>query len=460
MSGLLGMLSHATRALDAQRFGLDVVGQNIANVNTPGYTKRVTELAEVPSRDRWSAGGGVEIVGARAMRDRLIDRRVRDEFSSQQRESAISQQLGVVEVTVGTAGASLDAALDDFFDAFATLADTPTSATARQEVVLQGGALARAFADVADRLRSARRDADLQVRSSVEEVNQLSDRIAALNAQLAGTSAATPEGAHLRDEINRAVEELSGHVGINAIERPDGGFDIDFANGRPLVIGERAYAVTVSEDAAGFARITTGGVDVTANLVTGKIGGLLAVRDTSLPSYLGGLDQLAFDVAGEVNALHQSGFDAAGAPGQAFFQPVALAGAASALTMNAALTAAGGGALVAASGTAGVAGDTSVARALAALRTAPIAGGGAATPSEAWGQIVYGVGRDRAAARGSEQTQSEVLRQLQNLQDSVSGVSLDEEAADMLRFERGYQANARFFTAVDQLLDTLIAMVR
>ncbi len=460
MSGLLGMLSMAARSLDAQRFGLDVVGQNIANVNTPGYSKRVTELAAVPSTDRWSAGGGVEIVGARSMRDRLIDRRVRDEFSSQQRENAISQQLGVVEVAVGRAGGSLDAALDDFFDAFATLADTPTSASARQEVVLQGEALGKAFADVADRLSSARRDADIQVRSSVEQINELTRRIASLNEQLSGTSASTPEGAHLRDEVNRAVEELSGYVGINAIERENGGFDIDFAGGRPLVIGERSYAVSAVDDGAGLARVEAGGVDVTALVSSGKLGGILAVRDTMLPDYLARLDQVAYDVVREVNALHQSGFDAAGAPGVAFFQPVPLAGAASAVTMNPALTAAGGASLVAASGTSGVAGDTTVARNLAALRDRPITSGGSASASEAWGQLVYRVGRDRAAATASDKTQSEVLSQLQNLQDSVSSVSLDEEAADMLRFQRGYEANARFFTAIDQMLDTLIAMVR
>ncbi len=460
MSGLLGMLSLASRALDAQRYGLDVVGQNIANVNTPGYSKRVAEFAAVPSTDRWSAGGGVEIVGARAMRDRLVDRRVRDEYSGQQRENTVSQHLGVIEVSVGTPGASLDAALDGFFDAFATLADTPTSATARQEVVLQGEALGKAFADVASQLTGARHDADQQVRATVTQINEVTARIASLNAQLSGTSASTPEGAHLRDEVNRAVEELAGYVQINAIELANGGFDIDFASGRPLVIGERSYALTTTEDANGFARISAGGADVTGLIAQGSLGGVLHVRDVMLPDYLARLDQVAFDIVGEVNALHQAGFDANGDPGQVFFTPMPLAGAASTMAVNPALTAAGGGALVAASGMAGVPGETSVARALAALRDQPITNGGLASPSEAWGQLVYRVGRDRAAARASEGTQGEVLRQLQNLQDGVSGVSLDEEAADMLRFQRGYEANARFFTTVNQMLDTLIGMMR
>lgn len=460
MSGLLGMLSLAARSLDAQRFGLDVVGQNIANVNTAGYSKRVAEFAAVPPVDRFSAGGGVEITGARAMRDRLIDARVRLEYSRQQREDAISRQLAVVEVGMGTGGASLDSALDDFFDAFATLADTPLSATARQGVILQGEALGRAFGDLALRLDGARRDADLQVRGAVDQVNLLAERIAALNAQIAGAASGTPAAAQMKDEINQAVQQLAGYVSLNVIERETGGYDIDIAGGRPLVIGERAYALGTVTGSEGLAQVTAGGVDVTAALSGGTIGGLLHVRDALLPDYMARLDRVAYDVVQAVNGLHQSGFDANGAPGVAFFQPVTLAGAAKAVRVSADLTADGGGALVAASGTAGVAGDTTVARALAALREQPIANGGTASASEAWGQLVFQVGRDRAAAAASERTQSEVLRQLQNLQSAVSGISLDEEAADMLRFQRGYEANARFFTTVDRLLETLLGMVR
>ena len=287
MSGLMDLLSMAARSLDAQRFGLDVVGQNIANLNTQGYTKRVTELASVPPADRWSGGGGAQIVGARAMRDRLLDRRVREEHSSEQRESAVSEQLGVVEVAIGSAGESLDAALDSFFDVFATLADAPTSSTARQEVVLQGQALGNAFLDIATRLEASRRDLDLEVRSTVDQINVLGERIAGLNAKLSGTSATSPEGASLRDEINRALEDLAGLVDLNAVERPTGGFDIDFAGGHPLVIGDQSYRLDFSDSADGFAGIVSGGDVVTTRVGGGKLGGLLSVRDTNVPRVSG-----------------------------------------------------------------------------------------------------------------------------------------------------------------------------
>ena len=460
MSGLMGMLAGASRALDAQRFGLDVVGQNLANVNTAGYSKRVADFAAVPAYDRWSAGGGVEIAGARSMRDRILDRRFRDETSGERREYAIAEQLGMAEVALGQSGASLDRSLNDFFDAFASLADTPTSATARQQVILQGQTLSTAFRDMAGRMLDAQRDADFQVRAGVEQVNGLADRIASLNAALTGTSPASPEGLHLRDEVNRTLEQMSQWVNVQAIEREGGGFDVALSNGSALVVGDKAYDLGISDTPpSGFADITAAGAVATASITGGRLGGLVKVRDENLAEYVTRLDEMAFAVATEVNALHQAGFDLSGAAGLAFFQPMGAAGAASAIGMNAALIAAGGESLVVASGSATAAGDNSVARQLAALREQKMLAGGTATASEGWARLVYRVGSDRQAAVNSHQTRGEISRQLRNLQDSVSGVSIDEEAADLVRFQRAYEANARFFSTVDTTLETLLNMV-
>jgi flagellar hook-associated protein 1 FlgK len=116
-------------------------------------------------------------------------------------------------------------------------------------------------------------------------------------------------------------------------------------------------------------------------------------------------------------------------------------------------------ALVAGSGT-GSAGDNQVARAIAALRDGRVLSGGTATPIEAWAQFVYRVGGDVASARASSETRDQVVLQLQRLRDSVSGVSLDEEAAHLMRYQRSYEANARYFTTIVDTLDTLMQMVR
>jgi len=462
MSGLFGMLSSTARSLETQRFGLDVVGQNIANVNTPGYTKRVVDIVELPPSDRLRAGDGAVVSGVRSLRDRLIDRRVREELSQQEREGTVADLLGTVEVALGAVGDSLDASLTEFFDAFARLTETPMSSTARQEVILQGESVARAFNTMAARFESAVADADTRVRGVVEQVNDLTSRIATLNRSLAGTSATSAAGLNLRDQVNHAVTELSELVDLSVIERPDGGFDLALGNGAPLVIGERAYALTVADRAVtGMADIVAGGAVVTGSITGGRLGGLIHVRDTVLPDYEARLDLLAHTVAGEVNALHQAGYGLDGTTAQSFFvPPPGVAGAARALAVDGALTAPGGERLLAASDSATAPGDNGVARSLANLRDAKVMDGGTVTFTGFWGQFVYRVGRDSALARDEAQSQADIVRQIRTLQDAVSGISIDEEASDMLRFQRAYEANARFFTTIDETLETLMMMVR
>jgi flagellar hook-associated protein 1 FlgK len=457
MSGLLGLLSMTARSLDAQRFGLDVVGQNISNVNTEGYTKRVALFSAVPATEARSAGDGVQIDGVRSTRDRLIDRQLWMELSAEQQAATLDQTLSVVEVAIGAPGTSIDGALDDFFDAFAGLADDPTSLTARQQVIYQGQALVSEFRDMAAQFSRIQHDTDTRVRSTVDQVNELVARIADLNTRVGGTLPTSSEGLVLRDEINKAIEDLSGLVDINVIETSDGTFNIDFASGRALVVGRFGYPVSVQDEpVTGFARIVSGGVDVTAQGIGGTLGGYLDARDSKMSSYLSQLDQLAVDLAAKVNEVHSTGYGLAGSTGIAFFTMGSPAGAAS-LSVNDALLAAGGTDLIAASSSPTLPGDNANARLLAGIRTEELASG--LTASEAWSQLVYEVGRDKQTAQNTASLQAEVTTQIRNLQDAVSGVSLDEEAADLIRFQRSYEANARFFTTIDETLATLLNMV-
>jgi flagellar hook-associated protein 1 FlgK len=185
MSGLFESLSTASNSLLAQRMGLDVVGQNIANINTPGYSRRSLVLAEVPPTDTLSAGGGVSVVEIRAMRDALVEARLRRAQGGTAYDSALAEELGSVEASIGMPGASIDAELTRFFDAFAELAVDPTSAAARDEVVRQGSALSSAFRSIVDQMTNIRGDVDTSIRSSVDEVNRLAAEMANLNVEIA-----------------------------------------------------------------------------------------------------------------------------------------------------------------------------------------------------------------------------------------------------------------------------------
>lgn len=456
MSGLLDSLSAASRSLTAARLGIDVAGQNLANINTEGYSRRTALLAEEPAVDAFSAGRGVTVLGVRALRDELVESRLWNERQGTGFDSALVDGLTEVEGAVGLPGASIDERLSAFFDAFKTLADDPTSSSGRDNVVSQSQQLAQAFRTLSDRLTTARRNADVALGSALEEVNQLANRVAVLNDQI---SQAGSDVESLRDERAVAVGKLTELADVTVTRRSDGGIDLSIGSGRPLVIGTSVYQVSgVATPPLGLTTVMTGGYDVTGEIAGGRIGGLLQLRDTVVPGYATRLDQLAYDIATQVNTLHQAGYDARGTAAGALFAPMASAtGAAAAIAVDGAV--AGDSQLVAASST-GAVGDNETARTIAALRDARVASGGTATAIEAWGQFSYRVGADLAAAKSGSAARDAVVRQLEQLRARVSGVSMDEEAANLIRFQRAYEANARYFRTIVDTLDTLMSMVR
>lgn len=456
MSGLFDSLTSASRSLNAARLGLDVAGQNLANVNTEGYARRTLQLVDEAPPDAMSAGRGVSVAGIKALRDMFVESRLRNEKASAAYDDAIFKGLTEVEAAIGSPGTGLDAQLSAYFDAFSTLSNDPTSAAARDNVVVQARQLAQAFHSLSTRFESAQRNADVQIVSAVTEINQLATQVAALNEQIIGNGSDVET---LRDRRDLAVSRLSELAGVSVTARADGGVDLSIGQGRPLVIGNASYAVTASPSGAGgLAQILTGGFDITSEITGGQIGGLLKLRDTLVPGYQGQLDQLAVDLTSQVNALHQAGFDATGAAAGAFFTPLGgVAGAAALFSVDAAVAA--NTQLVAASGT-GAVGDNATARAIAGLRNSRIVNGGTSTPNEAWGLVAYRIGADVAAAKSSSAAHADVVAQLQRLRDQTSGVSMDEEAANLMRFQRAYEANARYFTTIMDTLDVLMGMVR
>jgi flagellar hook-associated protein 1 FlgK len=363
--------------------------------------------------------------------------------------------LSVVEAAIGTPGSSIDKFLQNFYDAFARLSEAPVSATARQDVLLQAGALADGFNGMASRIAAAGTDADRQVRGAVEGINSLTEQIRALNVSIGRSP--TPEASlHLRDEQSRLVRQLSELVDVQVMDRPEGGVDLSVGSGRPLVIGETQYDIAMTGvPPAGYAALSINGVTVTSEITGGKLGGLLQVRDVNIPDYQSRLDDLAFEVANQVNTLHTAGFDQSGAPAGDLFAfstaPVGTAGAAAALIVDPAVAA--NAQLLAAAGIAN-GGDNQTARAIASLREQAVMNGG--TLSDAWGQIVYRVARDTRSAMDESDSRKAIVDQVEALRDQVSGISLDEEAMQLLKFQRAFEANARFFSVIDQTIGMLL----
>lgn len=459
MSGLFSMLSSTARSLEAQRYGLDAAGQNIANINTPGYARRVVDLSAVPpTSERLNAGNGVEVLGVHRIRDRFLDRRLFQENPAQHREAALAETLGVIESSLGTPNSTLNVRLNQFFDSFGALAQAPTSSTARADVLARGQALAGEIRATDGRFQQAQLDTDQRIRGAVVEINSLANRLASLNEQIANADSGGTMT--LRDEQNEVIRELSTYVDVETIDLPNGSVQISIGRGKPLVVGDVAYPVTIQDEpTTGFARLYSGVTDITAAISGGKAAGLIAARDVNIPGYRAQLDTLAYEVATQVNTLHDAGFTLAGTDAPPFFQPLATAtGAAGQIAVNPTVVA--NTTLIAAGSIAATPGDNGTARDLAALRDARVLSGGSATFTGFYTNLVYDVGAERSVALSESAIRGDVVTQIENLRDGVSGVSLDEEAASLMRYQRAYEANARFFSTINDTLDILMSLGR
>jgi flagellar hook-associated protein 1 FlgK len=313
---------------------------------------------------------------------------------------------------------------------------------------------------MADRLDASGRDVDAQVRGAVEDINHLTSQIAHLNETLGRTVPTDSTFPHLQDQQAQLVRQLSEIVDVDVTPREDGGVDVTIGNGRALVIGRYDYALTMTQS-NGVTGVFAGTNDVSTEISAGTLGGLLYARDVLLPVYHADLDALANEFVQQVNTVHAAGVGGDGGTGRNFFAFSSAitppAGAAGALVVDPAVAA--DDQLIAAAGAGAPVGDNATARTIAGLRNARVVGG-TATLVDSWGQLVYRVGRDSQSAASEQQSRSDIVSQVDALRDQVSGISLDEEAMHLLKYQRAYEANARFFTTVDATLDMLMSLAR
>jgi flagellar hook-associated protein 1 FlgK len=348
-------------------------------------------------------------------------------------------------------GSGLGTVLSRFWSAWEDLASDPGSTAARTAVLAEAGTLAARFSRDAGQLSTLVTDADNQVQSTVGEINDLAQRIAALNKQIQGIVVSGDHANDLEDQRDQLLEQLNTLVPTQNIRQADGTVTVLIA-GTDLVDHDRTRAITTADDPVGNA-VPTWSSGGAVEIDGGKLKGLVELRDTTLAGYVSGLNALAKQIADAVNAAHVSGVDAGNNPGQALFTYTAGAEASS-LQVDPAIGS--DPSRIVASGVAGAPGDASVAALIAGLRTAATFGSGTQTPVDAYAAFIGRIGTDSRQAAELSGNQALVVQQLQTRRESVSGVSLDEEAADVMRFQQAYSASARVITAIDEMLDVLI----
>jgi flagellar hook-associated protein 1 len=452
----------ARRALQASQLGITVAGQNIANVNTPGYSRQKVQLASTPGdgSNLRLVGAGVTIEGVRALRDEYIETRLGTETAIQGRLTAKRDTLAQVEGALNEAGSAggISSALTNFFGAFRDLEARPGSVTARNIVVEKGDALARTFQTAHARLGEIRRGADADLRATVEEVNGLAAEVAELNRKISFAKDTGANAHELEDRRHLAVRQLSELAGARTTVNEKGQFTVTLGDGQAIVLGDRAQPLAaVDTPPDGLATIQLNGQAVTIS--DGKLRGL-SDAIAEIGTRLTDLDQLAASVAERVNTLSASGVDFNGNAGAAFFSVPAGGVTAANLSVSAAVKA--DSKLVVASASGAGSGDGSVARDIAGLLTdtSSTSGARAGSFTGIYASIVADAGTSVKSAEDALQMQQIILKQTEEQRDAVSGVSLDEEAINLLQFQRAYEAAAKFLKIADEMTQTILALAQ
>ncbi len=456
MSGLFTTLRQSVRSLANFETGLANVSNNVANVNTPGYTrKRVLMAPSDPIRLPIGAlGTGADVIRIESVRDSFLDRRLVTEL--QNRGYFEGQQFGLAQVEArlySSEDSGIAAQITKFFNSFSELSADAASPPLRQNVLAEATRLTREFAIAADGLGATRNDNRQLIRDSVDRINQLADEIAELNQQILPYSIGGQDPGSLKDQQQRLMNEMAELVDFNTVVDEAGLVQLTTRSGRPIVNQGNTFEFTVDETPAG-ADIFLAGEHVTDEIQAGKLGGYLELDRNTLPAFMQELNDLAEEFAIQVNTLHTGGVDLDGAVGQPLFSFVP-GGAASSLQVT--LT---DYREVAAAAPGGGVGDATVAQQIVDLQDQVFASLDGDTFGGYYSQIVFRAGLEGRDIGASLNTQSVIVDQLEQQINSVSGVSLDEEAVDLLQLQRSYQAGARLISVVDGLLEETMNMIR
>lgn len=455
--GTLTTVFDLTRSsLAADQAALNATANNVANQNTVGYVRQV---ATFNSGDTVSlgqgngytyAGPGVTLI---SRRDRVLEQRVQQQTQVAAASSAKAGVLAQVEDVFSltgsqaTAGATqIGTALDSFFSSLTAQAGSPTDAATRQGVLSAATALASSFHSAATQLAQVSASAGGEIVSSVKQVNELTATIATLNGQIQQTSPNADAGG-LENQRQSAIAQLSQLVGVHQITNESNGISLTTDGGAVLVSGAQA-SVLRSATVNGAVQVQDAfGADVSGTIAGGSIGGQLAVQNVTVPAVQASLDAVATRVATAVNAQNAAGLDATGAQGGAIFS----FGRPAALTIDVVATSAS--AIATAGPGEGVGGNTN-AIALADLANLKDASG--VTVYGQFAAVLSQVGTESSAASEQSTTDAASLTQLTTQRDSLSGVSLDDEAANLSQYQRSYQAAAKVLSVLDQLLAAAI----
>jgi flagellar hook-associated protein 1 len=472
MLGLFSTLNLGARSLQAQQTAVEVAGQNLANVNNPAYARQRVQIQTSPAihTSVGPQGTGAQAVAIQQLRDQLVDNQIRNEESVGGYWTAKQNALQNAQASLGefidrnadalngvSNGGGVSSGLADdisvLFNSFQSVATSPTSLTERQALLDKAATLAMRLNQTSQRLGELGDSMDKTLSEDAASANQLIADIANLNDSIMTSELGQTGMANdLRDRRQEKLEALGQLVNYEAVENANGTVDISVGGVTMLSVNVVQDTLETFDAGGGqmLVRAATSGTPLTIS--SGALQGTIDARDDALRDLRTGLDTLASSLITDVNAIHRAGFGLQGTTGEDFFTGTNAGD----IGINATLKE--NPALIQAAGVSGEVANNTVALALAQLARDSRSTLNGQTFSGAYGSLVADLGHELNTTNGQLSEHEAVAAMLERQRASVSGVSLDEEMSDLVRFQHAYEASARIISTVDQMIQTVLAM--
>lgn len=449
---LSSLLSIARSALLTHKRAMEITANNVANAQTPGYSRQRLELKQQGAV--WTADGllgrGVTSGAVTRARDQFYDASFRRENGLFSQSSTLRDGLRQIEDAIGEpSSVGLSAAMDRLFHSFSDLSNDPASPAARDLVVRAGDQFATQMNQLDTRVLTAGSDAQARLDAEVKQANELLRQIANLNRDIlaAGGSGAVD----LQDQRDVAIDALSQMMTVRVVKHDDGTVTVmgEDANLVDRVIPTQ-LSMTGASPALGI--VDSGGVSLAR--IGGSMGGALEIINKVVPDLRTQLDALAENIVTEMNAIHRNGFTATGATYTDFFDASQLTAGSMQLASPIRLSSNN----VAAGGTARP-GDGSIALQLAQLGSAGIGGLGGRTFRDYYSGVAAGVGLAVDGASRDADVQQALMDQADQQRNAVSGVSVDEEMVNLISQQQAFGAAAKIVTIADDMMKTILQTI-
>lgn len=478
MSNLLASLNVTASALSAFGAALQTTQNNVANAQTPGYAAQTQSLSSLPFCLANGEIGGVSAGVVCSARDEFAEQNVHGQnmllSAASQNVESLTQLQNLFPVT---AGSGIADALNKLYSSFSNWSESPNDSSAQQDVLNNAASVAAAFQNAAAGLSQFTQSTNGQIQNTVTSINQLTSQLAADNQEI---EQGNRKDAGLDANLHATLDQLSQYVNFTASKQSDGSYTVLLDGQTPLVLGATQFGLQsqmaqpsnpppVNGNGPPHAVIlSSDGSDITSQVSSGQLGALVNLRNTVLPAYIGdayqdgGINTLAQQFVDRVNGLLTSGNISDGPPTSAgiplfTYDASDATNVASSLALNPSLSA---GQLAAIQpGPPEV--SNGIAIALSNLSQPQDAADeiNGQSYTDYYANLAAGVGTALNTATQQQSAQQSAVAQAESLRQQASGVSLDQEAVQLVQFQNAYDANSRFVTVIDTMAGDLINMV-